>query len=679
MVSMQAAAKMEFTDPSGKNYYSLLRESTRLKSLQEGHRVHTHMIIEGLDMNLVLANHLVDMYGKCGCVMEARHTFNHMPNHNVYSWMSLLSAYNNLGFASEVLALYKQMCTSIVPDKYIFVTIFNACTGLLALEYGQAAYIQMSKIGTEMDAFVQSSLINMYIDCGCIIDAYHIFIKTDGQNVVLWNAMILGYVQQGYYAEAMVLLGEMLQKGVIPDPITYVGAIQACADMQLLEKVRQYHMELVYFDYIADLTVSNTLIDTYTKCGSFQDAWGVFVSIVKKDVVSYNVMITSFIQQGFSEKAISLYGQMKQDSLKPNETTFVSILKACTHLRDGERGKKFHKEILKDGCKLNSFLASTLIDMYAKCGMIVDAYEVFCTTEDRNVVVWTAMITGYTQQGFGKESLDLFLKMEQKGVMPNAATMISVLKACSILGAEAMGQKVNDRIKQSSLQLDILVMNGLIEMHASCGNMQKALLAFNEMSERDVVSWTALIGGYAQQGFVKEALVFFKQMLQECVKPNAITFVAVLSACSHAGLIEEGYLHFFSMIREHGIVPTSDQYACMVDLLGRAGHLEEAARIIISMEVQHTELAWRTLLGACRTSSNKNLAKFAMKQIIELNPDNDAAYVLLCNTDDDSRNCFWSTQVDALGMNTLSGLSDDMSTCFKTMTSSEAKLVMSEA
>ncbi|MCO5594728.1 hypothetical protein L7F22_048761 [Adiantum nelumboides] len=679
---MQVVAKMEFADPSdsiSRKYSSLLKECTRLKSLQEGNRVHTHMIIEGLDMNLVLVNRLVDMYGKCGCVMEARHTFDRLPDPNVYSWMALLSAYNNLGFASEVLTLHKQMCKSIVPDNYIFVIVLNACTSLLALEYGQEVHMQMSNIGTEMDAFVQSALINMYVHCGCIIDAYHIFIKADERNVVLWNAMILGHMQQGYCEEAVVLLREMLQEGILPDALTYVGAIQVCASMGLLEKARQHHMELVFFDYIADLTVSNALIDTYTKCGSFQDAWGVFVSMVKKDVVSFNVMIASFIQQGCNDKAISLYEQMKQDGLKPNETTFVSILRACTLLRDGEKGKKLHKEILKNGCKLNCFLASTLIDMYAKCGMIVDAYEVFCTTEDRNVVVWTAMITGYTQQGFGKESLDMFLKMEQNGVKPNEATMLSALKACSILGAEAMGQEINYQIKQSSLQRNTLVMNSLIEMHASCGNMKEALLAFKEMPERDVVSWTALIGGFAQQGFVKEALELFEQMLQEYVKPNAITFVTVLSACSHAGLVEEGYLHFFSMFSEHGVMPTSDIYACVVDLLGRAGHLEEAARVVINMGAQQTELAWRTLLGACRTSSNKSMAKFAMEQIIQLNPDNDAAYVLLHNTDDCTSNFVWSLEVDFLVVNTLSRFNVDASSCSRSGIHSEAKLVLCES
>eukprot|EP00250_Pteridium_aquilinum_P009295 c18575_g2_i1 orf=318-1427(+) len=369
---MEAVVMMECTDPfniqgSINTYTSLLKECTRIKSLHDGKRAHMHMIIEGRDKNLVLANHLVDMYGKCGSVMEARHTFDRISDHNVFSWMAILSAYTNHGLPKEVLTLYSCIPGSVIPDKFIFVTVLKACTSLIALDYGRNAHVQMMKLGTEMDVFVQSALINMYIRCGSITDACHTFNETSERNVVLWNAMILGYVQQGYFKEAMELVEAMHQEGIVPDKVTFVGSLQVCASMGLLDEARQHHMELVIFEYDADLTVANTLIDTYTKCRSFQDACEVFTTMVERDVVSYNVMIASYVQQESSVKAISLYQKMRQDGIKPDETTFVSILKACTLLGDSERGEKFHRELLKEGCKLNAFLASTLVDMYAKC------------------------------------------------------------------------------------------------------------------------------------------------------------------------------------------------------------------------------------------------------------------------------------------------------------------------
>lgn len=642
-------------------YASLLRECLRMKSLQEGKRVHAHIIIDGLDMDLILANHVVDMYSKCGSVVEARHAFDRMPEHNVFSWMAILSAYANHGLANEVLKSYERMQGgSVVPDKFIFVTVLKACAGLSVLDCGQNAHLEMIKTGIDMDVFVQSTLINMYIKCGSIDDACHTFNDMSEHNVVSWNAMISGYVQQGYPEEAAKLFEEMQQEGVIPDKVTFVGALQVCASMRALEKAQQLHIQLVKLGFNSDLTVSNTLIDTYAKCESIHDAWEVFASITERDVVSWNVIIAAHVQPGSGEKAISLYQQMQQEAIKPNEATFVSILKACTILGDLERGKQFHKKVMKEGFKLNTFLASALVNMYAKCKRLEDAYEVFSNVEEKNVVVWTAMIAGYAQQGLGKEALSLYQRMEQSGLKPNEATLISILKACTSLGSVERGLQIYDQIRKSNLKTNTLVMNSLVEMYANCGSIDDAHLAFNEMSERDVVSWTAMIGGYAQQGLVKEALTLFEQMLKEGVKPNAVTFVSILSACSHAGLIDAGCHYFYSMTRDHGIIPTSDHCACMVDLLGRAGHLEEAADLITNMQTQPTELVWRTLLGACRTFSNEALANYAAEQILQLNPDNDAAYVLLSNMYGASSSCTEALELNELGMEGWCGFRDNV-------------------
>lgn len=614
------------------DYVVPLRKCLRMKDLHEGRSLHAQIVRGGMGVDVFIWNNVVDMYAKCGSIEDARRVFDRMPKHNVFSWTVIISAYVNQGFGEEALKLFHRMqLVGMVPDMFVFATVLQACATLAILEHGRNVHIEMINSGTKIDIFVLSTLIDMYTKCGSIDDAIRTFNKMCERSVVSWNVIISGCVEQGFPEKAVELFAAMHQEATVPDIVTFVSMLKACSSMGVLEKGKQLHMHIFKSTFHSDVSIANTLIDMYAKCGSIDDSWHVFSSMTERDVVSWNVIIAGYVQHSLVDTAISLYQQMKLEAVKPNEVTFVSILKACANLGALERGKQFHEQIIKGGFEMNIFVGSTLVDMFCKCGKLNDAYHVFDNMNERNVVSWTAMIEGYAQQGLGEKAFMLYEQMELHGVTPNQATFISILKACTSLSALEMGKRIHDQIRNSKLEMNNLLVNSLVEMYAKCGSIEDALLAFNEMSERDVVIWTSMIGGYAHQGLGKEALTMFEQMQQEGVKPSAITFVSVLSACSHAGFIDEGRQYFDSMVQDHGISPTADHYACMVDLLGRGGHLEEAADLIKNMLVQPTELVWRTLLSACRSFNNEELAGHAMKQILQLNPNNDAAYVLLSN------------------------------------------------
>ncbi|KAJ7540626.1 hypothetical protein O6H91_10G023400 [Diphasiastrum complanatum] len=369
----------------------------------------------------------------------------------------------------------------------------------------------------------------------------------------------------------------------------------------------------------------------YAKCGCTQDARELFNNMSDRDVVSWNAMIAGYAQNGLGKEALALYEQMKQEGVQPDNVTFVLLLKACASLEVLEQGKRLHSDIIKRGFQLDVIVGNTLVDMYAKCGCTEDARELFNNMTERDVVSWNAMIAGYAQNGLGKEALALYEQMKQEGVQPDNVTCVLLLKACACLAALEQGKQIHADIIKRGFQSDVIVGSTLVDMYAKCGCTEDARELFNNMSERNVVSWTAMIAGYAQNGLGKEALALFEQMQREGTKPNEVTYICVLSACAQSRLVDEGRYVFYSMCKNHGVTPTMEHYACMVDLLGRAGCLVDAELFINKMPIQPGSVVWMSLLGAARNHGNVEIGRRAFDRVMKLEPKNAAPYVLLSN------------------------------------------------
>ncbi|KAJ7551429.1 hypothetical protein O6H91_06G015100 [Diphasiastrum complanatum] len=272
-----------------------------------------------------------------------------------------------------------------------------------------------------------------------------------------------------------------------------------------------------------------------------------------------------------------------------------------------------------------------MIAGYAKCGCTEDARELFDNMSERNVVSWNAMIAGYAQNGLGKEALALYEQMKQEGMQLNNVTCVLLLKACASLAALEQGKQLHSEIIKRGFQSDVVVCSTLVDMYAKCGCTEDARELLDNMSERDVVSWTAMIAGYAQNGLAQEALALFEQMQREGTKPDEVTYISILSACAHSGLLDQGRYVFDSMCRNHGVTPTKEHYACMVDLLGRAGCLADADLFINKMPIQPDSVVWMTLLGAARNHGHVEIGRRAFDRVVKLEPKNAAPYVLLSN------------------------------------------------
>ncbi len=377
--------------------------------------------------------------------------------------------------------------------------------------------------------------------------------------------------------------------------------------------------------------MGNSLIDMYAKCGSLEDAWIVFNKMPSRDVVSWNAMILGHVKCGQGQKALELFHQMQQEGVQPNYVTFVGVLNACANGIALEEGRCVHHHIVQSGLEMNVFVGNSLVDMYAKCGRIEDAWKVFHKMPSRDVVTWNALVLGHVKCGHEQKALELFQQMQQEGVLPKSVTFVGVLNACASVIALEEGRRVHQQIIQSGLESHVFVGSSLVDMYAKCGSIEDAFRVFNKMPSRDVVTWTAILGGCAMHGHGREALKHFEQMCDEGVQPDDITFVCVLSACSHAGLVDEGMRLYASMIRDYMIPAKLEHYTCMVDLLGCAGHLQEAENMVMEMPCKPQAAAWMALLGACRIHGNVGMAERVAKRILEMEPENAAVYVLLSN------------------------------------------------
>ncbi|CAL5430567.1 unnamed protein product [Camellia sinensis] len=422
---------------------------------------------------------------------------------------------------------------------------------------------------------------------------------------------------------------------VIPDKYTFPFVLKACGRLGLIEKGLEIHCLSAKLGLEYDVFVQNALISMYFQCGFVEFGRMVFDMVpgLVRDVVTWNSVISGYVQSDCCANALKVFGELLDDcAVRPNEVTVVSALTACGRNGFLDLGTKVHGFSVVSGFNLDVFLGSSLVDMYAKCGQLEDARKVFDRIPNRNIVCWTSMIAGYVQSDLYKDAIDLFREMQVVGVRADSPTIACVISACGHSGALHQGRWVHGYCERNRIEMNLPVKNALIDMYSKCGDIEKAVEIFHGITKKDVFSWTAMISGLAMNGQSEKALHFFSQMEMSIdVRPNEVTFLGVLSACSHSGFVDKGFYYFEAMTRCYGLAPWLEHYGCMVDLLGRANLLVEAVKFIKSLPIRSDVVIWRSLLFACQSHGNAELAEFAANKIEELEPRKCGARVLLSN------------------------------------------------
>lgn len=400
-------------------FYDLLRRCIFKKDLATGREIHRLILKCGLRSDVFLGSHLIRMFGVCGNLLEANQVFSQLPNPSVFTWSAIISAHNILGEDQQAIALYHQIQqSSVTPDGHVFVAVLKACASPSFLKHGKLIHTHIIESNFAEDVFVGSALIDMYGRCGNIEASRNVFNNLSKRDVVMWSAMIANYAEHGKAYEAFQLFWQMQQHGLQPNHVTFVSILKACcaSGMPVLDQGKPLHAYIIENGFESDVLVGNYLINMYAKCGSLEDACRVFDKLPKQDAVTWNVVIAGYIQHGYGLKALGLFEQMLQEGMRPDQVTFISILKVCSSIASLDQGKWIHLQIIKSGGELDAHVASTLLDMYVNCGSLEHARSVFDTVPKRDVVFWSAMITGYVQFGHSQEAIKLFQQMQEEDV-----------------------------------------------------------------------------------------------------------------------------------------------------------------------------------------------------------------------------------------------------------------------
>ncbi|KAL5791630.1 hypothetical protein ACOSP7_000224 [Xanthoceras sorbifolium] len=457
-------------------------------------------------------------------------------------------------------------------------------------------------------------------------------LQLEQPNSFLWNAMIRAYANSGYFVETLELYSLMRRSGISSNNYTFPFLLKACASKSLILEGKVLHGDIIRTGFGSDLYVEAALVDMYAKCGQTDDGCKVFDEMLMRDLVSWTAMITAYEQAEKPKEALLLFKKMQQEGLLSDSVTIVSVASAVGQLGDARRAQVVHgyaicNAFLKDLCAANSIVA-----MYGKCGNVEKARMVFDQMQERDGISWNSILSGYTQNGLASEALLLFDEMQHFGCKPNPVTALILVSACAYLGSHHLGRKLHNFIINKNIKIDAALRNTLMDMYAKCGDLDTAECMFNDIhpSELDVSSWNVLISGYGMHGHGRKALELFTRMQEEGVEPDHITFTSILSACSHAGLIDEGRKCFADMTKLY-VKPELKHYACMVDMLGRAGLLYEAFDLIKQMPSPPNDDVWGALLLACRIHGNTELGEIAAYNLFQLDPEHSGYYVLLSN------------------------------------------------
>jgi pentatricopeptide repeat protein len=401
--------------PDRFTFVPVLNACAGLRALEEGRWVHELIMQTGCEVDVFVGSSLVDMYAKCGHMEDALRVFNKMPSRDVVMWSALILGHVKYGQGQKALELFRQMQQEGVHlDAVTYVGVLNACASIKALEEGRRAHEHIIQSGCESDAFVGSSLIDMYAKCGSMEEASRVFNKLPSRAVVCWTAMIFGHVKCGEGHKALELFQKMLQEGVQPDAVTYVGMLNACASIKALEEGRHAHEQIIQSGCESDAFVGSSLIDMYAKCGSMEEASRVFNKLPSRAVVCWTAMIFGHVKCGEGHKALELFQKMQQEGVQPDAVTYVGMLNACASIMALEEGRRVHEQIIQSGCESDVFVGSSLVDMYAKCGSMEDVCKVFNSMPSHDVFSWNALLGGFAMHGQGKEALVHFERMCKK-------------------------------------------------------------------------------------------------------------------------------------------------------------------------------------------------------------------------------------------------------------------------
>lgn len=577
-----------------------------------GRECHGIAIKVGLEMNMYVGNALLGMYIKCESVGDAVVVFKSLPMHNEVSFTAMMDGLVDFGYVDGALDMFRLMHREGIVDCVSVSSVLGACSNCVAEEFdvseegrrglhGKQIHGLLVKLGFEKDRHVNNSLLDMYAKNGLMDCAEMLFngiLQVGLINIISWNVMIAGYGRQCDKEHALEWWERMQSCGFEPDEVTYVNMLVACL-----------------------------------KSGDVATGLQIFNSMLVPSLTSWNAMLSGYFQNECHMEAVILYREMQFRMVRPDRTTFAIVLSCCAGMGFLVGGKQIHAAVLKaeELCD-DLFIASGLIGVYSKCGKFEAAKHIFDMVPQHDIVCWNSMLAGLSFNSLDMEAFCLFKQMVGKGMSPTEFSYTSLLNCCSSVASVSQGRQVHGLIEKNGYVNDVYVGTALVDMYCKCGEVNAARQNFDWMSSKSRVTWNEMIHGYAQNGCGEDAVNLYHEMIRSNWRPDCITFVAVLTACSHSGMVDAGLEIFNSMSKEHGVEPLKEHYTCIIDSLGRAGRFNEVEEIVMmACRDEAIPMIWEVLLSSCRVHSNVELARKVANELFRLNPTNSTPYSLLAN------------------------------------------------
>ncbi|KAF5192601.1 Pentatricopeptide repeat-containing protein [Thalictrum thalictroides] len=536
----------------------------------------------------------------------------------------------------QSLRLYLKMITvGIAPNEFTFVKLLMA-SGFLGLEYAKLVHAHVIVWGIKLNLVLKTALVDVYSKCHMIEDALKVSIQTPEADVMLWTALVTGYTQVLDFQGAIDTFYKMGRSGVSPNAFTYAGLLHTCSSLYQLNLGRQIHSRVIESGMEWELSVGNGLVDMYMKCSqTVNDALQAFKEIINPNVISWTSLIAGFAQHGSESEAFQAFVEMQVAGMQPNSVTIAGILKGCVTTEAPSPVSQLHAFSIKAEADSDTMVKNALIEAYARLGMEECAWKFINKMTQTDVITYTTLATGLNQAGHHEKTLRIIARMLDDDVKMDGFVLSGFLSASAGLAAMEPGKQLHCYSVKSGLCSWISVSNALVDLYGKCGSMQDARRVFMDISKPNVVSWNGLIFGLASNSHFSSAFSAFEDMRLEGVHPDEITFLLVLYACSHGGLVDKGLECFYSMSDSYGTVPQSVHYVSLVDLLGRAGRFEEAIEIIEKIPFRPDALIYKTLLASCKLHKNVTLGEDMARRAFALDPSDPAVYVLLANMYDE--------------------------------------------
>ncbi|XP_028773497.1 pentatricopeptide repeat-containing protein At3g12770-like [Neltuma alba] len=534
---------------------------------------------------------------------------------------------------------------------YTSATVFHSPLHLLdllqlsihhrSLKLAQQSHAQILALGFGQNAFLYTRLVSAYFTCGNLSSSRLVFDSISLKSIYLWNSLINGYAKHHDFDEAFALFHEMIRTNVVPDDYTLATLSKISAETEDLISGKLIHAKSVNIGFVSDVVLANSLMSMYCKCGELGEARKLFDEMAQRNLSSWNGIIAGCAASEDCVSHLDLWNyfrRMQNEGFKPNAYTIASVLPACgSNTGRWDYGMELHGFLVKNELELKMDLdvhmGSSLIDMYSRSNRVAYSRRVFDRMKCRNVYVWTAMIKSYVQNGAPEEAASLLHEMQvEGGIQPNKVTLVSVLPACSSLAGLTGGKQIHGFAIKMDLNHDVSLCNALIDMYSKCGSLSYARRVFdNGAFYKDSISWSSMISAYGLHGRGEDAVNMYYKMLQLGAKPDVITLVGVLSACSKSGLVDQGLSIYDSFITKYGMKPTAEICACVVDMLGRSGQLDEAMKFIREMPIEPSASVWGAVLSSSIMHGNSVTRDLAYRFLLELEPENPSNYISLSN------------------------------------------------